>query len=287
MSFEQTFTPIEVMQENLAVSNVDESNVVASNGPNVEINSTPNEIESPISCEVDTEGLKRKLTSEVWNHFKRQKIDGKLKAICNYCGAKLLGAPKQGTSHLKSHIKSCPRRTNRDIKQALIKTEQVDGQTVMVGSYAFNQDIARYGVAKMIILHEYPLAMVEHIGFREFCASMQPLFKVVSRNTIKNDIIKIYNDEKENTMKLLSKNQSGIAITSDMWTSSNQNKGYMTITTHFIDDSWTLQSRLVRFIYVPAPHTSKTLADTLIQSLMDWNLDTKLSTMTVDNLFYE
>jgi hypothetical protein len=88
--------------------------------------------------------------------------------------------------------------------------------------------------------------MVEHIGFREFCASMQPLFKVVSRNTIKNDIMKIYNSEKENTMKLLSKNQSRIAITTDMWTSSNQNKGYMTVTAHFIDDLWTLQSRLVR-----------------------------------------
>jgi hypothetical protein len=34
---------------------------------------------------------------------------------------------------------------------------------------------------------------------------------------------------------------------------------------------------------VPAPHTSKTLADTLVQCLMDWNLDTKLSTLTVDN----
>ena len=34
---------------------------------------------------------------------------------------------------------------------------------------------------------------------------------------------------------------------------------------------------------MPAPHTSKTLADTLTQCLMDWNLDTKLSTLTVDN----
>ena len=128
----------------------------------------------------------------------------------------------------------------------MIKTEKVDGQTVTVGSYAFNQDIARRKVAKMIILHEYPLLMVEHIGFREFYASMQPLFNLVSRNTIKADIMKIYEDEKENTKKLLSKNQSRISFTSDMWTSSNQNKGYMTITSHFIDDSWTLQSRLVR-----------------------------------------
>jgi len=39
-------------------------------------------------------------------------------------------------------------------------------------------------------------------------------------------------------MKLLSKNQSGVAITTNMWTVSNQNRGYMTITTHFITDSW-------------------------------------------------
>jgi len=32
--------------------------------------------------------------------------------------------------------------------------------------------------------------MVDHIGFKELCAVVQPLFKVVSRNTIKNDIIK-------------------------------------------------------------------------------------------------
>lgn len=39
----------------------------------------------------------------------------------------------------------------------------------------------------------------------------------------------------------------------------------------------------VRFIYVSAPHNSKTLADTLLECLMDWNLDRKLSTLTLDN----
>jgi len=58
--------------------------------------------------------------------------------------------------------------------------------------------------------------------------------------------MKIYSEKKEKTRKLFSKNSSRIAITTDMWTSSNQNLGYMAVTTHFIDDSWTLQSRLVR-----------------------------------------
>ena len=58
--------------------------------------------------------------------------------------------------------------------------------------------------------------------------------------------MKTYNEGKENIMKLLSKNQSRVAITTDMWTASNQNRGYMTVTAHFITDSWNLESRLVR-----------------------------------------
>jgi hypothetical protein len=41
-------------------------------------------------------------------------------------------------------------------------------------------------------VHEYPLSMVDHVGFRRFCAALQPLFKVVSRNTIKIDIWDMY-----------------------------------------------------------------------------------------------
>ncbi|KAF7812880.1 zinc finger BED domain-containing protein RICESLEEPER 2-like [Senna tora] len=78
-------------------------------------------------------------------------------------------------------------------------------------------------------------------------------------------------------------NPSRIAITTDMWTSSNQNKGYMSITTHFIDDNWQLQSRLVRFIYVPAPHNAEVLCNVLVECSLDWNLDRKISTLRLDN----
>lgn len=37
--------------------------------------------------------------------------------------------------------------------------------------------------------------MVGHVGFRNFMSVVQPLFKVVSRNTIKSDILKIYDYE--------------------------------------------------------------------------------------------
>jgi hypothetical protein len=39
----------------------------------------------------------------------------------------------------------------------------------------------------------------------------------------------------------------------------------------------------VRFIYVPTPHTSERPGATLVNCLMDWNIDSKLYTVTVDN----
>jgi len=36
-------------------------------------------------------------------------------------------------------------------------------------------------------------------------------------------------------------------------------------------------------MYVPVPHTSQVLAELLVECLMDWNLDRKVSTLTVDN----
>ncbi|XP_039114509.1 zinc finger BED domain-containing protein DAYSLEEPER-like [Dioscorea cayenensis subsp. rotundata] len=102
----------------------------------------------------------------------------------------------------------------------------------------------------MIVLHEYPLTMVEHLGFRKFVGVIQPLFKNISRGTLKKDILKIYEHERAKTMKLFEENTNRFAITTDMWTSSNQKKGFMAIMAHYIDASWSLQGRIIRLMFI-------------------------------------
>ncbi|KAH0635940.1 hypothetical protein KY290_036341 [Solanum tuberosum] len=147
----------------------------------------------------------------------------------------------------------------------------------------FDQDVSRRELAHAIILHGYPLSIVDHVGFRKFVASLQPLFKMVLRNTIKNDILKIFDNLKSKTSKILETLTCRIAITTDMWTSYNNKKGFMVITTHFIDDSWRLQSHILRFVYVPAPHDKDTLCGALLNCLLEWNLERRISTIKVDN----
>ncbi|RYR59772.1 hypothetical protein Ahy_A05g025742 [Arachis hypogaea] len=137
-------------------------------------------------------------------------------------------------------------------------------------------------ITKAICMHEYPFSFMEHVGMKEVYALMQPTFKVPSRNTIKKDIFEMYELGKLNMTKLMDGNDSRVAITTDML-SFNQEKRYMVVTAHYIDSSWILQMRVLSFTYVLAPHTSEVLPNALMKVLLEWNIDRKFSTITLDN----
>jgi hypothetical protein len=54
-----------------------------------------------------------------------------------------------------------------------------------VENYTFDQDIARKELGAMMVLHEYPLSMVDHAGFPKFVHALHPLFKIGTRNTLR------------------------------------------------------------------------------------------------------
>ncbi|KAH7844540.1 hypothetical protein Vadar_029131 [Vaccinium darrowii] len=222
-----------------------------------------------------------KLRSHVWQHFSKANVNGVSKAICNYCKKQFASGTNSGTSHLSNHYER--KHKKGSLRQQVLKNN-FNKENPQLTSYTFDHDTAKKELASAIIMHDYPLSIVDHVGFKRYSLSLQSLFKVPCRNTIKGEIFKIYDYEKVKTLSLVESNQSRLAIMTNMWTSSNQKRGFMAITAHFIDDAWTLQSRILRFTYVPCPHTKEVLCDTLLDCLLDWNLDRKISYITVDKL---
>ncbi|KAH7658133.1 Tam3-transposase (Ac family) protein [Dioscorea alata] len=237
------------------IGNSTQSNEIES--PNLE-GSFPNEnvIEEGAGDHTESTTQSGRLKSVVWSHFKKIQVNGEDKAQCNYCKKLLGGKSKNGTMHLHLHMESCIQRKISLRGQKLIISKMVKGKQEMT-STIYDPEFAKKELAQAIIMHEYPLSIKE--------------------------ILKIYDVEKTVALKLMDTNEGRVAITTDMWTASNQKKGYMTITTHYIDHSWNLQIRILRFIYVPTPHTSERLSTVLAGCLLDWNIDGKLSTITLDN----
>ena len=228
-------------------------------------------------------GSTRPLKSDVWPHFTRMFIHGILKAKCNYCKKVLAGKSTNGTSHLRTHRNCCVHKQIHDGSQRILGPNYKAKGNSELSANQFSNEVCKNELCIMILMHEYPLSMVDHLYFKRFCCTLNPLFKVPTRNTIKKDIITRYGDERSKIQRVIDENKGRIAVTTDMWTATNQKRGYMAVTAHYIDNNWELRSHLIRFLYVPAPHTSERLAGRLSQCLLDWNIDSTLSTITLDN----
>ncbi|KAL0298163.1 UNVERIFIED_CONTAM: putative AC transposase [Sesamum angustifolium] len=196
---------MESQPEDTSQPSVRESNNVTESNTEIEMSKDiPDRVEIE---ETSEDNSKRKRKSNAWNHFKRVKVEGIQFAERNYCKARLKAPTSYGTTHLHKHYeKVCKKQPRKiDIRQSFLKTNQKFGGDQELGTHIFNQEEARCELALMFILHDYPLSVVDHIGFRRYFTCLQPCFNMISRNTLKGDILKIYKDERKKYYNLLGK----------------------------------------------------------------------------------
>lgn len=58
-------------------------------------------------------------------------------------------------------------------------------------------------LATMIVKHNYPFSMVDHEFFEYFCNGLNPKFKIITRNTVRADIIKLHDEMKVKVNEIL------------------------------------------------------------------------------------
>ncbi|KAJ4731091.1 hypothetical protein LUZ62_012288, partial [Rhynchospora pubera] len=230
-------------------------------------------------------------TSDVWAHFKRgpKGADGFLTATCNYCGMKYKQGNRRSTSCLWHHFnkgcKEVPRskRLKPDTLQKLLHAGKATTAGANPAVWVFDQARSRKNLGKMVIAHEYPFNCATHHYFKVFVSDLQPLFKMVSRTTIRADCLSIYEEEKVALYQFFSKLDCRFSFTSDLWTSKGRDRGFMALTCHYIDDAWNLRKRLISFTALPSPHTGKHIAQAIHDQLVLWNLDKKAFSLVLDN----
>ncbi|KAE8718700.1 BED zinc finger,hAT family dimerization domain isoform 4 [Hibiscus syriacus] len=170
------------------------------------------------------------------------------------------------------------------MKSTIVKYEQdqIKDEAFNVGSSWFDPERSRLDLARMIIIHGYPLAMVEHVGFKVFVKNLQPLFDVVQNSSIELSCVEIYMKEKQRIYDMLSKLQGRINLAVAMWSSPDNSK-YVCLTAHYVDDDWKLQKKTLNFLTLDSSHSEDMLSEVIIKCLLDWDIDYKLFAMTFDD----
>ncbi|MBA0781287.1 hypothetical protein Gotri_002225 [Gossypium trilobum] len=256
-----------------------------------------------------------RLKSIVWNDFDRVKKGDTFVAICRHCKKKLSGSSTSGTSHLRNHLIRCQRRSNHGVAQyfsakdkkkegslALVtidqeqkndevlsivnlryEQEQIKSEHVGIGSNSLDQRRSQFDLARMIILHNYPLAMVEHVGFKIFVRNLQPLFELVTRNKVEADCMEIYAKEKQKVYEIFDKLPGKISVSADVWTASEDDAAYLSLAAHYIDENWQLKKKNLNFVTIDPSYTEDMHSEVIMNCLMDWDIDRKLFSMIFDS----
>lgn len=255
---------------------------------------TPTDNNELLGSEVQPNKRRRK-KSIVWDHFTVETVgDGCIRACCNQCKksfAYITGSKLAGTSHLKRHIALgiCPVSRQRNQVTPVSKTGNATDEpkrryrTSSSGfaNIPFNQARCNHELAKMIIMHDYPLHIVEHPGFLDFVRTLQPQFNMVSFNTIQGDCVDMYLKEKQNLFNFINEIPGRVSLTLDLWI-SNQTVGYVFLTGQFIDAEWNLHRCLLNVVMVPSPDSDSALQQAVVSCLSDWHIENRLFALTLD-----
>jgi hypothetical protein len=230
----------------------------------------------------------KRQTSGVWDYFIKSTMTEKgdkgeteeqIWAKCKKCKFKTRGESSRGTTIFWNHLKS---RHYIHRGQQELQVQKGEGNNAIVQNFKYDPEASLRKFHLAIVMHEYPFKMVEHEYFVDFIKSLRPHFTFLCRTTTRNEIMTMYMDEKKKLFEQLKSLSCRFSATMDMWT-SNQNKGYMSITIHWIDDKWQMQKRIICLPHVKGHHNGELLASEFIKGVMSWNLEKRLFALTLDN----
>ncbi|XP_031253173.1 zinc finger BED domain-containing protein RICESLEEPER 2-like [Pistacia vera] len=225
------------VDDHVTVRAVDRRNIYTSTG------GTEQNVSSSENVEDNDNPLQRKKrakTLAVWLEFREVVLPGGIrKEECIHCKTKLKMTATGSTTQFNRHLKSS--------QGAFTVLPALRGQ--------FDMLKMRELIAHWVLMHEHPFSIVKAEGLNNMMKYGIPQWTPISRNTCKNDCIKVFENERQKLQTIL--------------------KG--------IDDNWKLNRRVLNFIHFPPPRSGVAIVDAIFKCLIEWGIKAKVHTISVDN----
>ncbi|KAK8307870.1 hypothetical protein V6Z12_D02G015400 [Gossypium hirsutum] len=232
--------------------------------------------EGPYNKIVETKRNKqRKSWSKVWVDFDKFEEHGKQVAKCKHCLKVFTGSSKSGTTHLNNHSKVCPGKKKQNQESQLILPVDTNER-----SSTFDQERSHLDLVKMVIKHQYPLALVGQEAFKNFVKGLQPMFEFQSRDKLLSDF---YKEKKREVRQGFDKLACKFNLRVTLWKNGLGKTAYCCLIAQFIDDDWKLKMKILAFKTLKHIYDTKALSEIIQRSVSEWNLDEKIYSITMDD----
>ncbi|CAG8732351.1 16979_t:CDS:2 [Cetraspora pellucida] len=135
----------------------------------------------------------------------------------------------------------------------------------------------------VIIKKNRPFQIIEDTELRSIFTYLKPDAIAPSADLIKQHIVSDFEKEYMRLCEKLQKIPSGVALTTDIWTTDTNDKFFMAVTIYYINDSWKLKHILLDFIHISGPYTGIIISDAMHECFTTMGIITKLVAITRDN----
>ena len=116
-----------------------------------------------------------------------------------------------------------------------------------------------------------PVYTVDKPGFRAMIQALNPRYQLLHKDYL-IAIPSMYENTREQISLKMKKEAHYFSATTNLW-SSRTSDPYLSLTVHYIDTEWNLQSHCLQANYMPEDHTGEQLQDALSMSFDEWNLE--------------
>jgi len=118
--------------------------------------------------------------------------------------------------------------------------------------------------------------MVEEKLFIVFCSILNPLFKMISADTLRKDIFRTYNLKRSLWAQFFMLFQGLLSFTTDLWTSANL-YAMIAVTASFLTEDFRMVEVVLGFRQLSGDHSGYNIADAFYSILCDYNLQNRVS----------
>lgn len=136
-------------------------------------------------------------------------------------------------------------------------------------------------ITKMICIDCLPVSFVENKGFKKLLTYIAPTYKIPVAKTIMLRVDALYELEKQKLIKDF-KQVKFMALTTDCW-SSRANESYITLTCHYINNTWQHVSRNITTESMEERHTAVNLKNKILDIINEWEIADQCVAIVHDN----
>lgn len=239
---------------------------------------------------------KKGTTSPIWNFFgfepdERGQPKDINKCVCKICASVVRVKDGQTTNlrdHLRVHHPEQYATLNVSVRTGPCKKPQptISGMFAKSTKYKTDSDrwreltgvVTRYLAKEMVSFNT-----VEKPTFKAMLHTFDRQYELPGRKYFSNTAVpNLFNEIRSGIATELGQVEY-LALTTDMWSSCNM-MPYMSVTAHYVNQEWRMQSKCLQTSFMPETHSADNLEDALRSTIMEWNIQEKrIACITTDN----